>query len=98
MKPEKRKQMMMEQLIHLKLQLMAAKPIYAQYDELLQQMMNAGALPPTVEYNGVMYSVRLDDKFSDGNTSWKSVGFRRYDLSIGRIAELSGKKKKGKRK
>lgn len=91
MKKMKYEEKLVSRLIELKLKLAAAKPLYAQYDEVLQKFLNLKTIPALVSYRDDLWSLRLVDGFSDSNTQWKSVAHRRYDISIGRMAKLSKK-------
>jgi hypothetical protein len=75
-----------EKLVELKLKLEEMKPLYAQYDELLQEVLNAGKLnkPREVKTINGKFVIELVDLFALKNTAWKSVAQRRFDIALSR--------------
>jgi hypothetical protein len=75
-----------ERLVELKLKLEEMKPLYAQYDELLQEVLNAGKLtkPREVKTVNGKFVIELVDLFAMKNTAWKSVAQRRFDIALSR--------------
>lgn len=67
-----KRQQLVREAITLAAKLEAVKPMYSRMDELL------AVLSPS-DFNGSGYA--LADKFGDKNSAWKSVCFRRFELT-----------------
>ncbi len=75
-------------LVSLKLQLDAMKPIYAEYDRVLDLALKHGNIPDKVTLNGTTYVIALTDIYESKNTAWKSVAQRRFDIAVSKKSKL----------
>lgn len=67
-----------ERVLEIQAEIDATKPLYAELDRLVQDLVDR----EFVECKVGRSVVRLVDRYADKNTAWKATAIRRFDLQI----------------